>query len=75
MKERARKINQRSDVSNVKSCVIMQTIARMIKKQVEMKKHVTFAMMCCENIEEEKYEMGKKKMSKNQRILMMMKEK
>ena len=39
-------------------------------------KHFTFAMMCCENSEEEKCEkMGKKKMSKNPRILMMMKEK
>ena len=38
-------------------------------------KHVTFAMMCYENSEEEKYENGKKKISKNQRILMMMKEK
>ena len=38
-------------------------------------KHVTFAMTCYENSEEEKYENGKNKMSKNQRILMMMKEK
>ena len=38
-------------------------------------KHVTFAMMCYENSEEEQYENGKKKISKNQIILMMMKEK
>ena len=39
-------------------------------------KHVTFAMTCYENSEEEKkMRMGKKKTSKNQRSLMMMKEK
>ena len=37
MKGRVRKINQRSDDSNVKSWVIMQMNARMIKKQVGMK--------------------------------------
>ena len=38
-------------------------------------KHVTFAMMCYENSEKKNMRMGKKKISKNQRILMMMKEK
>ena len=45
------------------------------KGKVEMKKHITFAMICCENNEEEKMRMGKKKICKNQRILMMKKEK
>ena len=36
--------------------------------------HVTFAMTCYENSEEEKNENGEKKASKNQRILKMMKE-
>ena len=54
MKESVRKIAQRSDASNVKSWVIMQMNAGMRKKQVGMEKHVTFAMMCCENSEEEK---------------------
>ena len=38
-------------------------------------KHVTFAMICYENSEEENMRMGKKKISKNQRILVMKKEK
>ena len=40
----------------------------MRKTQVEMKKHVTFAIMCYENSEEEKYEKGEeenKQESKN----------
>ena len=37
MKEKSRKIKQMLAVSNVKSWVIMQTNARMIKKQVGMK--------------------------------------
>ena len=68
MKERVRKTSQRSDVLNVKSWVIMQMNARMMKTQVCIEKHVTFAMMCCEKSEEEKYENGEeenKQESKN----------
>ena len=53
MKERVRKISQRSDVSNVKSWVIMQTNCKNDKETSGNEKHVTFAMMCCENSEEE----------------------
>ena len=38
-------------------------------------KHVTFAMMCYENSEEEKYENGEEEKNKHKRILMMKKEK
>ena len=46
------------DVSSVKSWVIMQMNAEMRKTQIEDDKHVTFAMMCYENSEEEKNENG-----------------
>ena len=36
----------------------MQMNARIIKKTIGKEKLVTFAMMCCENSEEEKYENG-----------------
>ena len=38
-------------------------------------KHVTFAMMCCENNEEEKYENGEEANEQESKNLMMMKEK
>ena len=53
MRERSRKVNQMLDVSIVESWAIMKMNVRMIKKQVGMKKHVTFAMMFCENSENE----------------------
>ena len=58
MRKSSKKINQMLDVSSVESWVIMQMSARMIRISSGDDKHVTFAMMCYENSEEEKYENG-----------------
>ena len=64
MKERFRKTNQMSDVSNVKSWVIMQMNIKVGKAKSGDEKHVTFAMKRYENSEEEKYENGEEENKK-----------
>ena len=68
------------DESNVR-CFIYKKLGHYANKCKSGKgksrdeKHVSFAMICYENSEEEKYENGEEEISKNQRILMMKKEK
>ena len=69
-----KKINQMLDVSNVKSWVIMQMNAGMRRTQVGMTNMSLLPWHVMRTVKKRKMRMGKKKTSKNQRILMMMKE-
>ena len=56
MKERVRKTSQRSDVIKEKKLGHYANECKNEKDSSGDEKHVTFAMMCCENSEEEKNE-------------------